>query len=162
MKKILILLLVLNITGCNSQVKEPKQAAKDKKDTTIVKPKETWDVKKEYDEFGNLIKYDSIYSYSYSNIEGDSINVNLDSIMNSFKSYFDKNTPFKWQHDFSYFPQNDSMFMNDFFKDDYFFSQWNKQSIDIPKMMRQMDSTRNLFLKRLYPGLLESNGKTKL
>lgn len=163
MKNLIYLLLALSFIGCNGQEKNKKETKEpDKKEQETIKPKEAWDVKKEYDEFGNLIKYDSIYSYSYSNIKGDSINVNLDSIMNSFKNYFDKNAPFKWQHDFSYFPQNDSLFMNDFFKDDYFFNQWNKQPLDISKMMRQMDSTRNLFLKRFHPGLLESKDKTKL
>ena len=162
MKKVLILLLVLNIVGCNSQEKETKQATDDKKDTTIVKPKETWDVKKEYDEFGNLIKYDSTYSWSYSNVKGDSIQVNLDSIMDSFKGYFDKNIPFKWQHDFSYFPENDSLFMNDFFKEDYFFETWQNQYSELGKMIKRMDSSRNAFLKRYHPGLLESKYKTKM
>lgn len=162
MKKLLILLLVLNIVGCNSQEKETKQATNDKKDTTIVKPKESWDVKKEYDEFGNLIKYDSIYSYSYSNIKGDSINVNLDSIMDSFRGYFDKNIPFKWRDDFSFFPENDSLFMSDFFKEDYFFKSWQNQHSEFDKIIKRMDSSRNAFLKRFHPGLLESQDKTKI
>ena len=148
-----ILFLILFI-GCNNQEKENKETQTDKKE--IIKPKEKWDVKKEYDEFGNLIKYDSIYSYSYSNIEGDTIQVNLDSIMNSFRGYFKENTPFKWNQHFSYFPQNDSLFMNDFFKDDYFFNQWNREPLDISKMMRQMDSTRNAFLKKFHPELMQS------
>lgn len=162
MKKVLILLLVLNIIACKNQKKETTQVINDKQDTTIVKPKETWDVKKEYDEFGNLIKYDSIYSWSYSNIEGDSLRVNLDSIMDSFKGYFDKNAPFKWQDGFSYFPENDSLFMSDFFKEDYFFKNWQSQHSELDKMIKKMDSSRNAFLKRFHPGLLESEGETKL
>lgn len=162
MKKVLILLLVLNIAGCNSQGKESKQTTNDKKDTTLVKPKETWDVKKEYDEFGNLIKYDSIYSWSYSNVKGDSLKVNLDSIMDSFRGYFDKNTPFKWRDDFSFFPENDSLFMRDFFKEDYFYENWINQHSELDKMIKRMDSSRNVFLKRFHPGLLESKPKTKL
>lgn len=153
-----ILLSLILILGCNNQEKENQETQTDKKEESI-KPKEKWDVQKEYDEFGNLIKYDSIYSYSYSNIEGDTIMVNLDSIMNSFRGYFKENTPFKWNEHFSYFPQNDTMLMNDFFKDDYFFNQWNRQPLDISKMMRQMDSTRNNFMKKFYPGLLESKTK---
>ena len=42
------------------------------KEDFIVKPEEKWDVHKEYDEFGNLIKYDSIYSWSYSNVNQES------------------------------------------------------------------------------------------
>lgn len=162
MKKAIILLLVFTITGCNSQDKKKKQATSDKIDTTIVKPKEAWDVHKEYDELGNLIKYDSIYSWSYSNIEGDSLRVNLDSIMDSFKGYFDKNQAFKWQDDFSYFPENDSLLMNDFFKKDYFFRNWQSQHSELDKMIKKMDSSRNAFLKRFHPGLLESHSKSKL
>ena len=64
------LLFLILFLGCNSQEKENQETQTDKKEKAIIKPKEKWDVKKEYDEFGNLIKYDSIYSYSYSNIEG--------------------------------------------------------------------------------------------
>lgn len=162
MKKVLILFLVLNITGCNSQEKKTNQATNDKKDTTTVKPIEKWDVKKEYDEFGNLIKYDSIYSWSYSNVKGESLKVNLDSIMDSFRNHFNKNTPFKWQDDFSYFPENDSLFMNDFFKEDYFFKNWQNRHSELDKMIKRMDSSRNAFLKRYHPGLLESKNKTNL
>ena len=162
MKKIAIyLLLFILFVGCNSQEKEKQETQTDKKEKAIIKPQEKWDVKKEFDEFGNLIKYDSIYSYSYSNIKGDTIQVNLDSVMNSFKGYFEENTPFKWNEHFSYFPQNDSLFMNDFFKDDFFYNQWNRHPLDISKMMRQMDSTRNDFLKKFYPGLMQSSKTPK-
>jgi hypothetical protein len=157
MKKMVFIVLISLFIGCNSQEKNKQETQEpEKKELATIEPKEKWDVKKEYDEFGNLIKYDSIYSYSYSNIEGDSIKVNLDSIMNSFRGYFKENSPFNWNERFSYFPQNDSLFMNDFFQDDYFFNQWNRQPLDISRMMRQMDSTRNSFLKKFYPGLIES------
>ena len=82
--------------------------------------------------------------------------------MNSFRGYFEKTAPFKMNDRLFYLPQNDSLFMNDFFKEDYFFDQWKQQPLDVEKMIRQMDSTRNLFLKRFHPGLLESKLKTKL
>lgn len=162
MKNTLIVLLFLTITGCNSQEKEAKAAINDKNDTTIIKPKETWDVKKEYDAFGNLIKYDSIYSWSYSNVKGDSVHVNLDSVMDTFKGYFSKNSPLEWQNDFSYFPKNDSLFMSDFFEKDYFFKNWQNQHAELDKMIQRMDSSRNAFLRRFHPGLIESKEKTKL
>jgi aspartate/tyrosine/aromatic aminotransferase len=116
---------------------------------------------KEYDEFGNLIKYDSIYSWSYSNIKGDRLKVNLDSIMDSFKAYFDKNPNFKLRDDFTYFPKNDSLFMSEFFKDDYFYRNWQTQHAELEKMIKRMDSSRNSFLKQLHPGLMESKDKIK-
>lgn len=163
MKKIaFILTFLLLFIGCNSQEKEKQETPKDEIEKTVIEPEEKWDVKKEYDAFGNLIKYDSIYTYSYSNIKGDTIQVNLDSIMNSFRGYFKENTPFKWNERFSYFPQNDSLFMNDFFKEDYFFKTWQNQHSELDKMIQRMDSSRNAFLKRFHPGLLESKDKTKM
>ena len=88
--------------------------------------------------------------------------MNLDSIMDSFKGYFNENAPFRWQHDFSFFPENDSLFMSDFFNEDYFFKNWQNQHSELDKMIIKMDSSRNAFLKRFYPGLLESKDKNKL
>ncbi|SDI29394.1 hypothetical protein [Winogradskyella thalassocola] len=161
MKNLIYLLFVLSIIGCNSQEnkeKETQQSNKQEQDT--IKPKETWDVKKQYDEFGNLIKYDSIYSYSYSNIKGDSLQVNLDSIMDSFKNYVNKNASFNWKDSFSFFPENDSLFMDDFFKEDYFFKTWQNQNTELDKMIKKLDSSRNDFIRQFYPGLYESKDKS--
>lgn len=157
MKNLIYMIFVLSFMGCDGQEKKKQETKEpDKKEQEKIKPKETWDVKREYDEFGNLIKYDSIYSYSYSNVKDDSLNVNLDSIMDSFKGYFDKNAPFEWQHDFSFFPEYDSLFMNNFFKEDYFFKNWQKEHSELDIMIKRMDSSRNVFLRRFHPGLLES------
>lgn len=159
MKKIITLLLILFITGCNSQEKNKQQTKSQENDSTSIKPKEAWDVKKEYDEQGNLIKYDSIYSWAYSNIKGDSLRVNLDSIMDSFKIYFGENRPIKWKEGFSYFPENDTIFMNDFFNHNFFYNKWDNQQNEIEGLLKKMDSSRNDFLKKYYPGLMESKGK---
>ena len=156
MKTLITLILTLTIIGCNSQKNEKKQTENNKKDSTIIQPKEKWDVHTDYDEFGNLIKYDSTYSWSYSNVKGDSLQVNLDSIMDAFKYYFDENLPLKWRPDFSYFPKNDSLFMKDFFSNDYFFKNWQMQHSELEEMIKRMDSSRNVFLKHFHPGLMES------
>jgi len=160
MKKLMTVLSVLAFLGCNRQ-EQKKEIQQDKsyeiaQDHTAVKPKGQWKVHREYDEYGNLIKYDSVYSYSYSNIKGDSLDVNLDSIMDTFKGYFGENTRFKWKDDFFYFPKTDSLFMYDFFNNDYFFRNWQSEHAELEKMIKKMDSTRNAFLKKFYPGLLES------
>jgi hypothetical protein len=156
MKKIVALLMILVISGCKNQEKENQQIISDEQEISSVKPSEKWDVKKQYDEQGNLIRYDSIYSWSYSNVEGDSIKVNLDSIMDSFKMYFGKNRSIDWDDDFYYFPKNDSLFMNNFFKDDYFFKNWQMQHSEYEDMIKKMDSMRNEFLRKFHPGLMES------
>lgn len=149
MKNIVIVFLVLLFTGCNSQEKKE----------TVEQPKGLWDVHKEYDELGNLVEYDSIYRYSYSNVDGDSIRVNLDSIMDSFQRYFGENIAFKWNDNFPHFPANDSLLMKDFFNDDYFFKNWDKQYFERKEMIKKMDSVHNGYLRQFYPGLLESMKK---
>jgi hypothetical protein len=79
--------------------------------------------------------------------------------MGSFRKYFKESAPIEWKYDFLFFPENDSLFMSDFFRDDYFFNQWERQPMEIEEMMRRMDSTRNYYLKRFHPGLIESKDK---
>lgn len=162
-KNFVCILLLFGFTGCNTQVEEKENNQKvNKKEQEISKPKVTWDVKKTYDALGNLKQYDSIYSYSYSSSKGDSITVNLDSIMNIFRGYFEENTTFNKRDQLFYFPKSDSLFVTEFFKDDYFFSQWQQHPIDIEQLLLQMDSVRNRFLKQFHPGLIESKSQTKL
>jgi hypothetical protein len=155
MRRIILLFLFLGVAGCTGQEKSketPEKQAKEKKEM----PEGKWQVNKEFDEFGNLKRYDSIYSYSYSKINGDSVAVNLDSIMNSFRGFFNERSPFEWKDQFSYFPGPDSLFMKDFFADDYFLKRWERQHYDLEDMMKKMDSARNAFLRQYHPGLLES------
>lgn len=156
MKNIMRLMLILIVSGCNGQNKEGKEVEESEKSDVKKQPIERSEVHREYDEYGNLIKYDSIYLWSYSNKQGDSIRVNLDSIMSTFRDHFELLTPFKDQEQFRYFPRPDSLFMHDFFKEDYYFKNWENNQDDIEKMLRQMDSMRNNYLKDVYPGLMES------
>tara|TARA_R110000868_G_scaffold411308_1_gene702988 strand:+ start:912 stop:1505 length:594 start_codon:yes stop_codon:yes gene_type:complete len=155
MKNIMTILLVLLFVGCKGQEKEKLQ--ENEKKELSEKPKQEWEVHREFDEQGNLIRYDSVYRYAFPNAEGDSVRVNLDSIMNSFRGYFDYHAPYKWNDGLSYFPKSDSLFMKDFFKEDYFYDHWKRKPLDIKEMMRKMDSTRNSFLRKYHPGLLESH-----
>lgn len=159
MKNLNAIILTLLFLGCNGQEKKRLDTETKEKSKTTELPKGNWDVKKEFDEQGNLIKYDSMYSYTYSNTMGDSIKTNLDSIMRSFRSYFELKSSLYKDYRFSYFPENDSLFMQDFFKDDYFLNNWERQPMQIDQMLKKMDSTRNEFLKKFYPGLtkMENN-----
>ena len=159
MKNIMAIILVLLFMACKGQEKDKQEVKDNQKKDLPEKPKKEWEVHREYDEQGNLIRYDSVYRYAYPNIDGDSIRVNLDSIMNSFRSYFDDHAPSKWKDGFSYFPETDSLIMKDFFKRDYFFDRWERQPLNMQEMMRKMDSTRNSFLRKYHPGLLESQEK---
>ncbi|ARV06222.1 hypothetical protein BTO04_05675 [Polaribacter sp. SA4-10] len=79
--------------------------------------------------------------------------------MDSFKGYFDENESFKLSEGFSLFPRKDSLFMNDFFKDDYFFRNREIQHSELEKMIKRMDAERNAFLKKFHPGLMEFRDK---
>lgn len=155
MKHVVAFLFILAITGCMGQEKEKDEISKDEKQEMAQEPKGQWEVHKEYDDLGNLIKYDSIYSYDYSNTKDDSIKINLDSIIDSFRGYFEDKVPFDWKRDFSYFPKTDSLFMKDFFKEDYFYKNWERHHSDIEDMIKKMDSVRNAFLRKHHPGLMD-------
>ena len=92
-------------------------------------PNESWNVHKRYDKGGNLIEYDSSYSYSYSS-SGEYLNI--DSLISTFglNNFF--SSPFEIDSTFNFFNQRNQMIedvfkefiqidslFNDFF-DDYF------------------------------------------
>lgn len=70
MKKsvLFILLAAFYFTGCNAQKAEnnPEQNTQPINEELAknLEPKGTWKVNKEVDEHGNIVKYDSIYTYS--------------------------------------------------------------------------------------------------
>ena len=156
MKNLVTIFLIVTFIGCKGQEKQGEQKSSNNDKEVSGQPKKEWEVYKKYDDQGNLVRYDSIYRYAYPNIQGDSVQVNLDSIMNSFKGYFDVHAPSKWKDGFSYFPKRDSLFMENFFNKDYFIDHWEKQPSDMNEIIRKLDSSRNSFLRKYYPGLLES------
>ena len=90
MKKYILLFFVsLLSVSCSSQGNETKKVEKEDTKTDIVDaPKGSWTVDKEFDENGNLIRYDSIYSWS-SNDKYDHLSLSdKDSLIASFKSRF--------------------------------------------------------------------------
>ena len=151
------MMLVLLVAACSGQEKQRDKSEEVQR--AMKEPKERTEVHREYDEFGNLIEYDSTYLWSYSNMAGDSIRVNLDSVMDAFRSHFENQIPYLGMQGFRYFPKHDSLLMNDFFDEDYYFKNWEDSHDDFEKMMHRMDSMRNSFLEELYPGLLESQKK---
>ena len=139
--------IVLFAFGCNAQKTEQQ------KEKTENKPNESWTVNKEVDENGNVIRYDSTYTWSYSNVEGDSVNVNVDSLMNSFKNYFGAQMPSVFGQDFMNPMMNDSMLHRDFFAEDFFQNQFKYEFFDADKMFQRMDSIRGQFFKERLPEL---------
>jgi hypothetical protein len=161
-KAILYLLLpLLTFTGCNGQTKKGEPLAVKPNngivsEDTLNKPKVNVKVNKQYDDKGNIVRYDSTYSYFYSSPGGKALNSSSDSVYSHFRSYFDKNYPdfLKPQYDNIFY--NDSLFKYDFFNNDYFMKRFELNRKMFDNMYRQMDSLKNDYMYRNYP-----NGKTK-
>jgi len=125
MKKALILgsFLGLISLGCHAQDKKTTEKE------TENKPKTSYQVHKEYDEHGNLIRLDSTYSYVYSSTEMDPKEMeefmqrfsqmggfgSLDSIFNFGTFQFPSNFENLFNHSFSMHPFSHNSF-KDFFK----------------------------------------------
>jgi hypothetical protein len=86
-----LLMMTLFCMGCNGQDKGTKSQTKEAPKASIEQPKGSWRVDKEFDEHGNLIRYDSIYSWS-SNSDLDALSTfEKDSLLKSFESRFFRN-----------------------------------------------------------------------
>ncbi|MFI0430787.1 hypothetical protein [Mariniflexile sp. HMF6888] len=142
-----ILIFFLLFYNCMAQNKQ-----KTKEDS--LKPNENVQVNKEYEEHGNLIKYDSIYSYSYSS--DGKIN---DSIKMQFQKHFKNHSFF-----------NDSFF-DDFFKQDsasghfnphnFFYKGFMNQDDHIKNMMKRMDSIQQLFFEQNFQSIIPAEPEKK-
>ncbi|MGE5449325.1 MAG: hypothetical protein ACM3PR_13265, partial [Bacteroidales bacterium] len=131
MKRYIILLalsvvFLISIVAQNPKSNKTQNAKQDK-----TKPKEDIRVNREYDEKGNLIKFDSVYSYSYSS---DSTLKDFD-----FKNFSD---PFEMNSKLF----NDSVFSQFFMKDfDLHFPDSFMQNRD--SMISKLNKMHNLHFK---------------
>ncbi len=142
MKKTLFLSILLSffLVGCNAQ--SDKESTEGITKGKQIEPKVETRVNTEYDEDGNLIRYDSTYSYFYSNIEDNPILE--DSIFNQFKSLMEGQ--FKAVEDpffEKFFLKPDGKIMDDFYTDDFFSKHFQQQ-------LQEMDSIKNLFFEQQF------------
>ena len=82
MKKLALVVLSLGFFwSCSSQT-EKATSSKNYEDIKSKSPQGNWEVHKEFDEHGNLIKKDSTYSYSWSSVNDQQVNPQeMDSLM---------------------------------------------------------------------------------
>ncbi|HEY5687562.1 MAG TPA: hypothetical protein VIS27_04570 [Yeosuana sp.] len=148
-KHILFLIITLVGISCNGQKKDSEKAiTKEKPESIDAQPKGSWKVNKEFDENGNLIKYDSIYSWSSNGAIENLTSSDRDSILQSFKSKFFTNfSGFESQGFEDLFTQ-DSLFSKHFFNDDFFKSNFGKDFMDIDRIREQMMERQKQFLKK--------------
>jgi hypothetical protein len=106
-------------------------------------PKVNIKVNRRYDDKGNLIGFDSTYSSYYSNIGKDS--AQMDSLMNSFDRYFNRNHSSFFRNEFTPLFFNDSLRYPDFFHNDFFMKRYELNDQYMRDMMNRMDSIKNRF-----------------
>jgi hypothetical protein len=138
---IVITTLFCNCNGQESNKKNELQKGKDE-------PQVNYKVNKEYDENGNLIRYDSTYSYYYSNVENDS--VAKDSIIDVFKNQLNHQFFFSDDPFFNDFFFQDSLMMYDFYKKDFFSNRFKNNQDELNRLFWQMDSVKNEFFNKQY------------
>lgn len=140
-KMIIGFMLTLFLSSCQAQ--EAKKENDKRIDLEKNKPQTNIIVNKEYDETGNLIRYDSTYSSYYSNIEGDSLMG--DSIMKSFRNDLFKHFPMSKSPFFESFFFEDSLAGYDFYKNDFFRERYRLNQKRMEELFWEMDSIKNRF-----------------
>ncbi|WP_437396574.1 hypothetical protein [Flagellimonas lutimaris] len=147
MKRTLFLVAALLLmVGCHSQ--EKKEQTKGTKDNiSQEQPKGSWEVNREYDENGNLIAYDSIYSWSSSDLGQEMAKMDKDSLLQNFRMQFSKEFSPLDDEQFNNFFSNDSLFTKRFFQDDFFESPIGKDFMDLNEIHEHMQEMQKKFLE---------------
>jgi hypothetical protein len=138
-----ILAAILFSSGCFGQAND-----KGNLDVKPNKPKTSIKVNKEFDKDGNLIRYDSTYSYSYSNNDIDPLL--SDSVLNAFKDQFNKSYFFSNEPYFQHYFFNDSLMMNDFYKKDFFINRFRNNSQAMDSLFLKMDKLKNDYFDKQF------------
>lgn len=148
-KIILAIALSLALSSCNGQTKNEK----DTPDHSI-KPLSNIKVNKQYDDHGNLIRYDSTYSYYWGNAIKDS--TRMDSIFHNFRRDFLQKYPFSNEPLFNDFFFQDSLLKYDFYKKDFFLKRFQDNMERMDSLFGGMDSFKNNFFGKQFnlPGHL--------
>tara|TARA_R110000868_G_scaffold163513_1_gene395738 strand:- start:776 stop:1282 length:507 start_codon:yes stop_codon:yes gene_type:complete len=151
MKKIAILSMaaILNLS-CNAQENKKEENLHNDQDSMaqVESPQGTWKVDKEFDEEGNLIRYDSIYSWSSADNLDELAHKNPDSVLRSFRSKFYRNFSGVDNQKFGDLFTGDSLFTKRFFDDDFFDSEFGQDFMDIDRLRKRMESMQQRFLER--------------
>ncbi len=154
MNKYVILLLTTCISmSCNSQESKRKEEVENKVEVTNEAPKGSWNVHREFDPAGNLIRYDSIYSWSSGADLNQLTTLDRDSIIKSMQSKFYRNfSHFDFGDGrFESFFDEDSLFSKRFFNEDFFDSDFGKDFMDINKIHERMENMQKQFMDRYQP-----------
>lgn len=151
MKKygILVLSALLSIS-CNSQENKTEDNARMKgnEEHLTETPKGSWKINKEFDEDGNLIRYDSIYSWSSTTDLDDLATLDKDSVLKSMQSRFYRSFSHFNREGYPGFFGEDSLFTKQFFTDDFFESEFGQDFMDIDRVRERMEDMQRKFMER--------------
>jgi hypothetical protein len=157
--------VALSLTSCNAQEKKEKAVSNETATNHDFKsqnePRGSWKVNREVDENGNLVRYDSIYTYSYANVNGKEIPPQkIDSAMASFQKYMQKQLPQ------SFSPSMMNPFMNDslsdnFFEKGFFENHWGNIFPEMKQQLMQMDSLHQQFFSTKFTCIISSRRQKK-
>ncbi len=124
-KSVLLLLCLMIVTaGVFGQTARSGQPA------SSTQPKANIKVNKEYDKNGNLIRYDSTYTYVLTGVDS----LMTDSFYKEFEKRFD-----------SFFPSPHFSFFDDYFINDSSKIRYNEYLKKLDKLYREIDSVRYEF-----------------
>jgi hypothetical protein len=137
--------LALLFSSCDKDSNGQTTDLKKNKSGSAIKPKIDIKVNRRFDEKGNLIGFDSTYTSYYSNVSGDT--AQMDSLMGSFDRYFREDHSYFFSKKFDPLFFNDSTRYPDFFHDDYFMRRYELNDPYMRGMMQRMDSIKNNFYK---------------
>ena len=136
--------LSVALVGCNGQTGNYKNEGR----KITGNPRTSIKVDKKYDDKGNLIKYDSTYSYYYSNLND---NKNLrDSIFNNFRNTLGKKYSFSRDRYFNSLFFEDSLLKYDFYRKDFFLNRFRSNMMQMDSLFRGMDSVKNEFFNKQF------------
>ncbi len=137
----------LIFSGCNEKIKN-KNEEKDEMISENLPQENIW-VNKEYDEDGNLIRYDSTYTYYFSKaMENKAI---ADSIFKNFQKMFSESYPFSTKPYFDKLFFQDSLLKYDFYKKDFFYNRFRQNMQLLDKLFFEMDSVKNNYFLKQFP-----------
>jgi hypothetical protein len=152
MKKVIGIILLCSLMGACSEKKaksETQLAQLITPDTTL-KPKADIRVNKKFDDKGNLIQYDSTYSYFYSS-PGFKNSISSDSVFGNFKLPLRNDYKDLLDENMNSLFFNESLFKYDFYNNDYFLKRYELNMQQFENMFRHMDSIKTDMFYRRYP-----------
>ncbi|MGQ7869101.1 hypothetical protein [Sunxiuqinia sp. sy24] len=137
-------LLLFLLSSCSGQPRSDQMESLDS-----ITPKTDIVVNRQFDENGNLIRYDSTYTQFYNSVEQDSLMA--DSILNEFKDRFNLQYPFSDRSYFNDFFFQDSLLQYDFYKKNFFYERFQNNMKRMDSLFQEMDSMKNRFFMDQFP-----------